>query len=350
MRRSAAKIHSSADCLKVNKEWSLIDICCGLGGLSLAGSQLGLNVLGGVDLSDSALATFIANFPDSATIRGCVTKPSVIQAACELIRKKTTADRTLLVSGPPCQGFSSAGPRQEDDARNQILGAVADAVAEIRPFCAIIENVSTLLSVKHRHTLNQFRKKLEAAGYYVTILELNAADFGVPQRRYRMFCFASRCKISEDRLKLELDKFKRAETVVSQAFKGLPTPIIYAGPDSLANAIPSSHVAMRHSDEVRRKIESIPIGKGPMSYRKLDPNKVARTLVSGNRAPPAHYAEPRSITPREAARLQGFPDDFRFECVFSRQLLHITNAVPPPLAKAAIASLIKCIERSEHGK
>lgn len=78
-----------------------------------------------------------------------------------------------------------------------------------------------------------------------------------------------------------------------------------------------------------------------MSYRRLDPDRPARTLISGNRAPPAHYDEPRSITVREAARLQGFPDSFEIKGTFSKQMLHVTNAVPMPLATAALEVLLR---------
>jgi DNA (cytosine-5)-methyltransferase 1 len=76
-----------------------------------------------------------------------------------------------------------------------------------------------------------------------------------------------------------------------------------------------------------------------MSYRKLDPTKLANTLFSGHRAPPAHYAHRRSITVREAARLQGFPDDFRVYGSFANQMLQVTNAVPPPLARTVLRVL-----------
>ena len=86
----------------------------------------------------------------------------------------------------------------------------------------------------------------------------------------------------------------------------------------------------------KTEIAAIKPGTGPMSYRKLDPAKPANTLFSGHRAPPAHYAYPRSITVREAARLQGFPDDFRIYGSFANQMMQVTNAVPPPLARTVL--------------
>ena len=75
------------------------------------------------------------------------------------------------------------------------------------------------------------------------------------------------------------------------------------------------------------------------SYRKLHPARSSNTLISGHRAPPAHYDQPRSITVREAARLQGFPDTFRVYGPFANQMGQVTNAVPPPLARVALEVL-----------
>jgi DNA (cytosine-5)-methyltransferase 1 len=101
----------------------------------------------------------------------------------------------------------------------------------------------------------------------------------------------------------------------------------------------ANHLAMRHSRGVMNKIAAILPGTGPMSYRRLHPTRLSNTLFSGHRAPPAHYLEPRSITVREAARLQGFPDDFRIYGSFANQMEQITNAVPPPLSRAALSAL-----------
>ena len=76
-----------------------------------------------------------------------------------------------------------------------------------------------------------------------------------------------------------------------------------------------------------------------MSYRRLHPEQPSNTLFSGHRAPPAHFEEPRSITVREAARLQGFPDDFRIYGSFGNQMQQVTNAVPPPLAQVVLRVL-----------
>src|SRR6185503_6638783 len=127
------------------------------------------------------------------------------------------------------------------------------------------------------------------------------------------------------------------------ALKGLPKPDIRPDDydDEKNYGALSNHFAMQHSKAVISKIADLEPGTGPMSYRRLHPSKPSKTIFSGHRAPPAHYREPRSITVREAARLQGFPDDFRVYGTFGNQMEQVTNAVPPPLARAALQALVE---------
>ena len=119
-----------------------------------------------------------------------------------------------------------------------------------------------------------------------------------------------------------------------KALHGLRTPAVRPDiyDDEAEVQGPANHFAMRHSKSVMDKIAAIPPGSGPMSYRRLHPTKPANTLFSGHRAPPAHYDEPRSITVREAARLQGFPDTFRVYGSFAKQMEQVTNIRVPTMS------------------
>lgn len=320
--------------------WQVIDLCCGLGGISLAARELGCDVVGGVDVSDAALETFRHNFADAAAISGSIAEQATIAACLIAIQASEGKKRTLVVSGPPCQGFSVAGPRIKRDPRNQVLMAVARAIVALSPDAAIVENVAALMRPLHRQSLGRFRKILTDAGYHVVVLQLNAAEFGVAQVRRRMICFASKLPLSDDAIRESLAQRHLPQRTVREALAGLRRPVTYGGPKGRVKATVPNHVAMRHSLRVKTKIAKIAPGTGPMSYRKLHPDRLARTLISGHRAPPAHHTQPRSITPREAARLQGFPDTFVIKGTFASQMLHVTNAVPPPLAMAAIAALL----------
>jgi DNA (cytosine-5)-methyltransferase 1 len=185
------------------------------------------------------------------------------------------------------------------------------------------------------------KQTLSDGGYYVNQVLVNAAEFGVPQNRRRAFFLITRRNIDDRNLVYEFGKRKRASSSVASVLRDLPVP--EPRPDRYIDVedigpIPN-HYAMQHSDAVKKKIASIPPGTGPMSYRKLHPEYPSNTLISGNRAPPAHYSQPRSITVREAMRLQGFPDDFRVYGPFGNQMRQVTNAVPPPLAQVALEVL-----------
>ncbi len=320
----------------------VVDLCCGMGGLSLAAKQLRMKVLAGVDIGQSATRTYQHNFPHATAITGSVRSQSLIRDCKELIvQERKSYQQTIVVSGPPCQGFSVAGPRDPNDPRNQILLAVARFIVAIQPRCALLENVARILDADHSTRLRQLTSILDNGGYHVTEAVLDAADYGVPQRRKRAFFMITRRTAPAAKLSKLFEFHKQSPVNVAEVLEDLPIPL--ARPDKYVDADDceglSNHFAMQHSKKVKAKIASIPQGCGPMSYRKLHPEQISNTLISGHRAPPAHYSQPRSITVREAMRLQGFPDDFRVYGSFANQMGQVTNAVPPPLAKVALRVL-----------
>ncbi len=321
---------------------AVADLCCGMGGLSLAATQLGMRVLVGVDVNATVVRTFVNNFPEAKVLEGSITSRKVIErCSLELTPLNGKSSPFVILSGPPCQGFSAAGPRNAADPRNQVFVAVARAVVQLKPHCALLENVSMLLADKHSGRRKKFEKTLHAGGYYVRHVLLDAADFGVPQRRKRAFFLISRIKLDEQEIREKLDQLKQPVLNVAASLRGLPVPAVR--PDDYDDekdydCIPN-HFAMCHSKRVMNKIAAIEPGTGPMSYRRLHPSRPSNTLFSGHRAPPAHFSEPRSITVREAARLQGFPDSFRVYGSFANQMEQVTNAVPPPLARAVLRVL-----------
>lgn len=321
----------------------VVDFCCGMGGLSLAARQLGMTVLAGIDTDSDSLKTFSRNFPEAVAIEATVSGKKAVENCNTAINSHSDSDAPLIVlSGPPCQGFSAAGSRDPSDKRNKILLGVARAIKTLRPACALVENVQELLTDKHRKRVKNFEKHLLDAGYRVLPIELDAKDYGVPQKRRRAFFLITRKRLDEAKVMQRFMGLRKPEVTCASRLEDLPPAEVrgttYCDDDELRRARPN-HLAMRHSQAVRKKIATIPSGRGPMSYRKLDPTKPANTLFSGHRAPPAHYKYPRSITVREAARLQGFPDDFRIYGSFANQMMQVTNAVPPPLALTVLQVL-----------
>jgi DNA (cytosine-5)-methyltransferase 1 len=311
-----------------------------MGGMALAARQLDMQVVVGVDSNATAVRTFGKNFPEAEAIEGSIRSPRIIDRCAELLRPSDDGV-SIVVSGPPCQGFSVAGSRDPSDPRNQILLAVARGITTLAPDCALVENVSAVLAAEHAQRLKKFYDLLAVAKYYVTTLVLNASEFGVAQKRKRVFFFVLRRQVTPDEILKRLEFYKQPVTSVESAFHDLPSPPVrpadYCDERDYGGVL--NHFAMCHSQRVIEKIAAIAPGTGPMSYRRLNATRPSNTLFSGHRAPPAHFSEPRSITVREAARLQGFPDDFRIYGTFGNQMEQVTNAVPPPLARAAIQVL-----------
>ncbi|MEM9944051.1 MAG: DNA cytosine methyltransferase, partial [Planctomycetota bacterium] len=238
-------------------------------------------------------------------------------------------------------GFSIAGPRDPNDPRNQILLAVARSIVTINPKCALIENVARVLDGNHSDRVEKLSKTLRRGGFHVREVVLDAKDYGVPQRRKRAFFLITRRSVSGSTVSQEFEARKKKPLRVLEVLDDLPVPNVRPDrytEDCECSAV-KNHFAMQHSERVKQKIAAIPQGSGPMSYRKLHPQKVSNTLISGHRAPPAHYSQPRSITVREAMRLQGFPDNFQVYGPFGSQMSQVSNAVPPPLAKVALEVL-----------
>jgi DNA (cytosine-5)-methyltransferase 1 len=317
----------------------VIDLCSGMGGLSLAAEMLGMRGLAGVDTNATAIRTFGKNFPHAKAITGSVRAEAVLSQCEQLI--DSAVSPVVIVSGPPCQGFSAAGSRNPNDPRNQILVAVARAIARLQPRCALVENVSMLLADKHDERLLEFEEVITDAGYHIAKILLDASEFGVPQKRIRAFFLITRRKFTEGTVLKLIALRKKPADSVEEVLRGLPSPDVRPETydDEAEYVGVANHLAMLHSQSVKKKIAAIKPGNGPMSYRRLHPTRLSNTLFSGHRAPPAHFNEPRSITVREAARLQGFPDTFRIYGAFSNQMEQVTNAVPPPLACAVLEVL-----------
>ena len=164
-----------------------IDLFCGAGGMSLGFEQAGFDVLAAFDVEDFNVRTHSANFPntkamvaDLSTITG-----DDLRSLAALRRKKID----VVFGGPPCQGFSVGGRRDLSDKRNLLLYDFAKLVRQIKPKYFVMENVKGLMSSHAEPVLSSFLRRIKYAGYSVVepIRVLNAADYGVPQRRWRTF-------------------------------------------------------------------------------------------------------------------------------------------------------------------
>ena len=171
----------------MKKGLNTIDLFSGAGGLSCGFEQAGFNILLGTDNNKTALETFKLNHPDSKILLGDISEISTKDILKTIDHQKID----VIIGGPPCQGFSLAGDRDPKDPRNSLFKEYLRIVKEIKPKVFIMENVRGILSMKNDSgqkvidiILGEFKK---LSDYNVEIFQVNSADYGVPQRRKRMF-------------------------------------------------------------------------------------------------------------------------------------------------------------------
>jgi DNA (cytosine-5)-methyltransferase 1 len=269
------------------------------------------------------------------------TAPSVDRVSISDIWQPCAAnlgELDALIAGPPCQGYSAAGLRQPRDPRNLLVWEVIRFAAELRPRLVVIENVAGIVNGRGLESLDAFVEGFNRVGYKVAVHLLDACSFGIPQRRRRVFVIAQSQYSSWSPL---VPRPTHCGVLHPACGCGLPpTPSVLetlhdlpmVGPGEHAEQLPNAST-MRHSARVLTKIAQIPAGAGPRSYRRLR-SDLAFTIVAGHRALPLHPILNRSISVREAARLQGFPDNYVFAGSRSSQPLQVANAVPPPVSRA----------------
>lgn len=359
-----------------------IDLFAGAGGLSLGFEQAGFDIAAAVEIDPIHCATHEYNFPYSAML--CV---SVVDATGEDIRRKAglgDAEIDVVFGGAPCQGFSLIGKRALDDPRNQLVFHYVRIVAELQPKYFVFENVKGLTLGKHAEFLKELIAALDAAGYDAVLpyRVLNAADFGVPQDRQRLFVMGARRGLSLpnyprqfghritvwdaigdlpdadqfDELN-ETDEVRAAwSTDVSYArrLRGLePDPENYGYCRSFEPNMLTSSLRTKHTELSRNRFIATEHGKTePISrFRKLPPNGLCNTLRAGTDSArgaftsprPIHPFLPRVVTVREAARLHSYPDWFRFHSTKWHGFRQIGNSVPPLLARAIASEIVKVL-------
>jgi len=382
------------------KKYKVIDLFSGAGGFGLGFKMAGYDLCLSLELDKWATDTLYENNEDGMIIlqkdiRKYKTRKDILET-CEKIPD-------VVIGGPPCQGFSNAGSfkRKSDDPRNSLFKDFAKWVQYLQPTIFIMENVKGILSrcdsdgIK---IIEIIRNTFSDIGYSnLNIWTLNAAEYGVPQLRDRVFIVGHKKNITiapppkTHYLNNRVKGFKKAITV-KEAISDLPIISASEGREILEyKAKPKSeyqiwargnqeilfnHIAMKHTKRIIERFSHIDIGESvfhvPLKYkerkrngngeiseqsynmnnRRLDPNKPSCTIPASFYSCFIHPYLNRNITAREAARLQSFPDNYRFmgkRTLISSKLLkrngsshynrlsqynQIGNAVPPLLSKA----------------
>lgn len=329
---------------------TVVDLFSGVGGLGLGFTQAGFKVIGAFESDRDAAQTYRLNQPGVPVLECDVAGLSAAD-----IRTWLGGDTQIdvLVAGPPCQGYSAAGNRTAADDRNYLFRHVTRLARSLRARAVVIENVPGARRIGDVAFSDRIVASLRRAGYSTASepAVLRASDFGVPQRRRRLFFLAGRNFAPTPPAPTHRRVGRKSRVVhhttptVLEALEGLSA----LGPGEGAQravmsdgSVVLNHQAMDHSAAVTKKIAAIKPGDGPISYRRLHEDE-ARTLVAGHRALPVHPLEHRTITVREAARLQGFEDEFFFCGPRHNQPLQVANAVPPAMAQAVASALLEQI-------
>ena len=253
----------------------------------------------------------------------------------------------LLVGGPPCQSFSVFGRRRGmDDPRGNLMWRFVSYVKALEPECFWLENVPGLLTVNGGETFKQVLQALEAIQpYKVKFYVVEAADYGVPQYRKRIFIIGSRSRIElplnlpellathggteqlkGDDVQMEIDRLPRV--CVKHALTGLPEELRTV----------HNHIGRKHSDEIKNRYKNLRFGERDSATRinKLHPDRPSYTIIvgsdKGGGKGHVHPFQPREVTPRESARMQTFPDFWYFSGTSRHPIRQVGNAVPPVLA------------------
>jgi len=343
-----------------------LDLFSGAGGLSQGLVDAGFEIVAAVENWEPAVLSYQANFPNHVTLRR-----DIGQLATEGFDElKSFGALDLLVGGPPCQGFSIQRIGHDQDDRNDLIIGFARAVAELKPRMFLMENVPGLLGHRGKKIASEFVRQVTAAGYDVDCKILDAASYGVPQIRRRVFFVGW---IRGDRSGFAFPKARLTEgnyQTVREAIGDLPSP-----PNDYSSANQDAlHRRMRLSAKNLERLRHIPPGGGFESlpvelrvnchkagasrighrsvYGRLHPDRPANTITarfdSFTRGRFAHPWEDRNISLREGARLQSFSDDFVFNGTQEEVAAQIGNAVPPALARHMAEAIRKSLISEFH--
>ena len=314
-----------------------VSLFSGCGGLDLGLIQAGFKIVVANDKMPEAVRTYERNIGKNiilGDLREKETRKKIFDIA-----KPGNID--LVVGGPPCQGFSTLGDKLSCDPRNNLFDSFADMVSILKPKYLLMENVKAMTTMYGGQFKDYVIQKFSDLGYDVSYVVLNAAEYGVPQNRERVFFFGTK-----ENKSFSFPKKTHGEQKGMSPFETVEDWIMdIAGKE---NIIPN-HIPLNHSEIVTRRYKLIPEGgklpspeKLPKdirrlnfgsTYKRLDRKKPSPTLVPGNNAFPVHPILDRSLTPREAERIQTFPDKFIVEGDRRTQCIQIGNAIPPMIGK-----------------
>lgn len=347
--------------------WTVVDLFSGCCGLSHGFERAGFHILGAFDAWKPAIETYRRNFTHPAEL-------------CELTEASNLPRADVFIGGPPCQGFSSAGLRKQNDDRNTLVGIYAKLVCRYLPTAFVFENVEGFLTGSGGKFVFELLDPLIEAGYRIHLRKVNAANFGVPQHRKRVLaigglgwdpvfpvrthssrgapgaslfnnaslpfapsmgdalqCLPAPGELETKDIDHEVRPFSKADVERARLLK----------PGQRMRDLPEEHWHDSYRRRAYRRVQDgIPSarrGGAPSGLRRLSANEPSKAITGGALREFVHPDEDRPLTIRECARLQTFPDDFRFIGNAGDKMQMIGNAVPPVLAHQIALSLACCL-------
>lgn len=352
------------------KQYNVLDLFCGCGGLSKGFEMAGYKILLGVDFNEPALRTYAYNHKGSKILNGDLSAPDTFDEIDKLVGEEKI---DVIIGGPPCQGFSLTGPRNFDDERNKLYLAMIETVRRYSPKAFMIENVPGMATLYNGEVRDEILRRFDKMGYKVKCKILCSADYGVPQIRKRLVFIG--IKNGKEFFEFPEPTHTPEQYVTcEQAICDLPSLENNIG-DDISKYIMEpqndfqrnlrgdcnvlhNHKAVDHKQFVKDTIALVPDGgnwkdlpKGVgesrnfhMAWTRYRSDKPSRTIDTGHRNN-FHYKWNRCPTVRESARLQTFPDDFIFLGTKGQQDRQVGNAVPCYMAKAIGIQLLKYLDQ-----
>jgi DNA (cytosine-5)-methyltransferase 1 len=343
-----------------------IDLFAGAGGLTLGAKLAGIKIAMAIEQDAFAAATYRYNHPEVLLLETDIKEVKEIQI-------DSKGEETILFGGPPCQGFSTSNQRTRNAANsNNWMFQEFFRLAKLwRPDWIVLENVRGIVETENGMFLKKIIDTLRRIGYSVTFKVLDSADFGVPQHRNRVFIVGSKKRVkfgfpapSSTLVPLvdaldDLPELENGNTIDTMPYRSRANST-YA--DYLRNDLSTcgNHLVSLNSQMVVERYRHVPQGGNwehiPASlmsnyqdrsrchtgiYRRLDAYKPSVVIGNFRKNMLIHPTQDRGLSVREAARIQSFPDSFRFLGSIGFQQQQVGNAVPPLLSKAVFNRILE---------
>lgn len=343
-----------------------ISMFSGAGGLDIGTQLAGIKVIASLDIFKDSVKTMQMNQFFNGTFHEHGDIQNVDVEQYKKILSKNKPKKLIIVGGPPCQPFSKAGywvtndkRNSNEDPRNMII-PYFNVISKLKPDGFVLENVESILHKSNKAAVDSIYDKIHELGYHCTMLKLNAADYGIPQKRKRVFFLASRKEIDANLIKTHGNE---KECLINPNLLHYEKVIDWIG--KFDSEEYCNDEKLKADGKWEKELTCIPFGKNYISLTDRE-NHPEPKFIAGKRywssllklnpllpswtviASPGHWEGPfhwknRRLNIKELAAIQTFPDDYEFYGSYFSQRKQIGNAVPPLLGKKVVEELCKWI-------